>query len=60
MRSVLEEVEIGLTDLEETLEEAVLQEQVLDLRMQVTIKREQRQHSLNMLHSELHYNLYVW
>ena len=51
MRSVLEEVEVGLFELEDTLNEATLQEKILDLKMHVTIKREQRQHSLNMLHS---------
>uniref|UniRef100_A0A6A7G1N9 Dysbindin-like isoform X1 n=1 Tax=Hirondellea gigas TaxID=1518452 RepID=A0A6A7G1N9_9CRUS len=53
VRNSLEEVETGLLDLEDTIEEAAAQEQILDMKMRVTIKRENRQHKYNMLHNEL-------
>ncbi|KAF2354770.1 hypothetical protein FHG87_014471 [Trinorchestia longiramus] len=53
VRSVLEEVETGLGELEAVMEEAALQEQVLDMKVQATLLVERRQHQLNMLHNEL-------
>ncbi|XP_018006403.1 dysbindin isoform X2 [Hyalella azteca] len=53
VRSVLEEVEMGLGDLEATIEESVMQEEILDMKMKATLLIECRQHKLNMLHNEL-------